>query len=97
MADFNVELVSRLTDNIDKLMDLFDGLQQEVKVLQNEKAALQVQLAEAGMAKAELEEKFKIYKMSQNFVGDETHIDETKKRISQMVREIDKCIALLNR
>jgi predicted nucleic acid-binding Zn-ribbon protein len=97
MADYNVELVSRLALNVDRLTDLYNGLKQEVTLLRDEKAALEHQLTEAGRSFAELEEKFRIYKMSRDFVGDGNELVETKKRINQIVREIDKCIALLNR
>ncbi len=97
MADLNIELVTRLSNNIDKLKDQYLGLKQEVKLLQGEKARLLKQLEEASQSYVELEENFKVYKLSRSFVGDGEELSETKKKINQIVREIDKCIALLNR
>lgn len=97
MADLNIELVAQLSSNIDKLKDQYLGLKQEVKLLQGEKARLLKQLEEATQSYVELEEKFKIFKLSRTFVGEGDEISETKKKINQIVREIDKCIALLNR
>ena len=97
MADLNVELVKQLSDNIDKLHDQYLGLKQEIKLLQGEKARLLKQLEEAAQSYVELEEQFKVYKLSRSFTGEGEDLSETKKKINQIVREIDKCIALLNR
>lgn len=43
-----------------------------------------------------LKDENKVLKMAAAFKGDEEVISETKRKISQMVREIDRCIAKLN-
>ena len=43
-----------------------------------------------------LKEDNKVLKMAAAFKGDEKVVSETKRKISQMVREIDRCIAQLN-
>ena len=43
-----------------------------------------------------LREENKVLKMASAFKGDEDGVTESKRRISHLVREIDKCIALLN-
>jgi hypothetical protein len=43
-----------------------------------------------------LKEENKVLKMAAAFKGDEEVVSETKRKISQMVREIDRCIAKLN-
>ena len=46
----------------------------------------------------ELKEKYKILKMSKKLDGQETeNSTELKLKINEMVKEIDKCIALLNK
>ena len=43
-----------------------------------------------------LNEENKVLKMASAIKGDEENVTESKRRISQLVREIDRCIALLN-
>ena len=46
----------------------------------------------------ELKDKYKILKMSKKLDGDQTeNSKEFKLKINEMVKEIDKCIALLNK
>ena len=46
----------------------------------------------------ELKDKYKILKMSKKLDGDQTeNSKELKLKINEMVKEIDKCIALLNK
>lgn len=97
MADSNLDLVAQLTNNFETLKDRYDGLKQEVKMLKSEKEHLLKQLEEAMSSHAQLEEKMRIWKMAQTFSGNGGEMADTKKKINQMVREIDKCIALLNR
>ena len=97
MADLNVELVKQLSNNIDKLKDQYLGLKQEVNLLQGEKVRLLKQLEDAAQSYVALNEQFKVYKLSRSFAGEGENNSETKKKINQIVREIDKCIALLNR
>lgn len=97
MADINLELVTRLTTNVEKLTVRYASLKQQVSELESEKAELRKKLDDANKAYVELDEKFNIYRMSRNFVGDGDEASDTKKRIDKIVREIDKCIALLNR
>ena len=45
----------------------------------------------------ELKEKNKILKLSVSLQGEEQDTQAARQRINELVREIDKCIALLNK
>lgn len=97
MADLNLELVKQLSSNINRLVDQNKGLKNEVLRMQADHREILAKLAENKRNHAELEEQFKNYRMSRAFSGAGEEMAETRKKINQMVREIDKCIALLNR
>ena len=73
------------------LTDLSSTLKNELSKLKEESEAKDNELNE-------LKDKYKILKMSKKLDGDETqNSKELKLKINEMVKEIDKCIALLNK
>ena len=66
-------------------------LQDEIKNLNNNNQLMANEINE-------LKDKYKILKMSKKLDGDQTeNSKELKLKINEMVKEIDKCIALLNK
>jgi predicted nucleic acid-binding Zn-ribbon protein len=97
MVDPNTESVVELGNRVDRLVELYRNARRDNEMLSNEVAQLTSQLKEAVNSKAEVEEHLghaKMAKVLENAPGD---IQQTRSRINQIVREIDKCIALLNR
>lgn len=73
------------------LAQLNSSLKDELAKLKNSLASKESQLIE-------LKEKYKILKMSKKLDGGEIgESKELKLKINEMVKEIDKCIALLNK
>ncbi|TAJ12436.1 cell division protein ZapB [Marinilabiliaceae bacterium JC017] len=97
MIDPNVDLVVKLQEKVDQLIDRYNGLKAEVEMVQGENERLTEQLDKSARAYEELEGRYNNLKLSIGLVTGEYETGETKKRINQIVREIDKCIALLNR
>jgi len=97
MTDPNNELIVELKDKINRLVQQYQGLKSEVQLLENEKDKLTSQLEEASNEYKNLEQRFNNLKLTKDLVAGSTEAGDTKKRIGQIVREIDKCIALLNR
>lgn len=97
MVNPNLELVAELGNRIDRLAELYLNVKRENEMLRNEVAQLTSQLKEAVASKAEVEKKLELVKMSKVIESGADDIQLTKNRINQIVREIDKCIALLNR
>lgn len=97
MVDPNIESVVELGNRVDRLAELYRDERRENEMLRNEVSQLTNQLKEAVNAKAEVEEQLKHAKMAKVLENASEDVQQTKTRINQIVREIDKCIALLNR
>ena len=97
MVDPNTELVVELSNRVDRLVELYQNAKRENAMLKNEVAQLTSQLKEAVNSKAEVEEQLGHAKMAKVLESGPEDVQHTKTRINQIVREIDKCIALLNR
>lgn len=70
--------------------------QQTQAALKDEAVELEGALERAKKRIAELEEELKLARTVGSIQGNGTDTAEAKDRINSMVREIDKCIALLN-
>ncbi|MBS2097464.1 hypothetical protein [Carboxylicivirga linearis] len=97
MTDPNSELIVDLKNKINKLVARYKGLEAEVKLLEEEKGRLTEQLELVNKDYTNLEQRFNNLKLTKDLVTGTSEATDTKKRINQIVREIDKCIALLNR
>lgn len=97
MVDPNTELVVELGKRVDRLAELYRNTRRENEMLRNEVSQLTNQLKEAVNSKSEVEEQLEHAKIANVIGNTQEDIQQTKGRINQIVREIDKCIALLNR
>lgn len=88
--------VESLGKKIDSLIGAGEGYQQKIESLELEKQKLQDKLNEASDDLKRMREENKVLKMASAIKGDEGTVSESKRKISQIVREIDRCIALLN-
>lgn len=91
------EMISSLHNKVRKLMDVTQKVKDEngelkllVSQLQND---LRTKVAEYNV----LRENHQRLKMAKSMVADEEEVKAAKLRVTKIVREIDKCIALLNR
>jgi len=82
--------VESLVSEHQKLIDLTTDLQ-------NELSEARRQLAEKNEELKELQTRYERAKFSGAILGSGEDANEAKKRVSELVREIDKCIALLDR
>lgn len=97
MTDSKVELANQLKRKIGQLLDSYRELKKLNESLKSENEKLAAELEEARNEYSRLDAAFNAYRLSQSLVADGSNSDYAKKRISQIVREIDRCIALLNR
>jgi predicted nucleic acid-binding Zn-ribbon protein len=97
MVNPNIDLAVELDKRIDRLTELYRNVRQENRMLKNEVTQLTSQLKKVVDSKTEIEEQYGQLKMARVFESSPEEIQQTKRRINQLVREIDKCIALLNR
>jgi chromosome segregation ATPase len=97
MSDQGYEELILLNRKIDELVTSFNNLKEEYRVLAARNAELMsvLQMREAEMK--ELEKKYDRIKLSGALLGDGENAPEAKRKINELMREIDKCIALLDR
>jgi len=86
-----------LNRKLDELLNRYSSLKSEVTDLKNGNEVLKAMLQEREDKMKELEIKYERVKLSGALLGDGGNAPEAKKKITELVREIDKCVALLNR
>jgi predicted nucleic acid-binding Zn-ribbon protein len=86
-----------LNRKLDELLNRYNELKSEVTDLKNGNELLKAKLIEREEGMKELEKKYDRIKLSGALLGEGGNALEAKKKITELVREIDKCVALLNR
>jgi len=86
-----------LNRKLDELINRYSSLKSEIAELKNGNEVLKAMLQERDEKIKELEIKYERVKLSGALLGDGGNAPEAKKKITELVREIDKCVALLNR
>ena len=78
-------------------MALCDGLREEKKSLLTANRELIQKVAQHEKEIDNISTKFNTLKIARTVSGADNDVHETKLRVNRIVREIDKCIALLNK
>jgi chromosome segregation ATPase len=86
-----------LTLKVDMLLTEYHKLKAEVTEIKIENKGLKINLKDKEDELKEIEKKYERLKLSGALMGDGGNAGESKQRIGELVREIDRCIALLNR
>ena len=86
-----------LNRKLDELLDRYSNLKREVEDLKNGNEVLRTELQDREEKVKELETKYERIKLSGALLGEGENGIEAKKKITELVREIDRCVALLNR
>ncbi len=97
MGNDNIELVNNLQNKIIQLVDRYESIKADSEKLKAQNDQLTQQLEESVREMADLKEKYNTLKFSKTIEATGGDVHFAKIRINQIVREIDKCIALLNR
>jgi predicted nucleic acid-binding Zn-ribbon protein len=86
-----------LNRKLDELIDRYNNLKREVEDLKDGNGVLKEMLQERDEKLKDLELKYERVKLSGALLGEGENADEARKKITELVREIDRCVALLNR
>ena len=86
-----------LNRKLDELLARYNNLKSEVTDLKKGNEVLKGMLQVREEKLKELEVKYERIKLSGALLGEGENALEAKKKITELVREIDKCVALLNR
>jgi len=86
-----------LNRKLDELLDRYNNLRSELKEIKNDNEVLISKLQNRDEQIKELEIKYERIKLSGALLGEGENASEAKKKMTELVREIDRCVALLNR
>lgn len=86
-----------LNRKLDELFYRYNNLKTELTDLKNGNEVLKASLSEREVKIKELEIKYERVKLTGALLGEGENALEAKKKIKELVREIDRCVALLNR
>jgi predicted nucleic acid-binding Zn-ribbon protein len=86
-----------LNRKLDELIDRYNSLKREVEDLRKDNQVLRTVLQDKEEKIKELEIKYERIKLSGALLGEGENAGEARKKITELVREIDRCVALLNR
>jgi len=96
--------LSRVIDKTSRLIDLCAALHEENDLLKLENDSLKLSVETRDIKKTELEEKLRVMTLARSLEGiqsNELGLSEKsldiKQKITEFVREIDKCIVLLKK
>jgi hypothetical protein len=91
------EVLDNLKGQITKLISLYQKSKQEKEFLIHEKLELMEKFEILKNEREELNHQYNTLKLAKTFAANSGDSQEAKVKINRIVREIDKCIALLNR
>ena len=97
MSGLGYEELIVLNRKLDELLDRYNKLKLEIADLKSGNEVLKGMLQDREDKMKELEIKYERIKLSGALLGEGEHGFEAKKKITELVREIDRCVALLNR
>jgi predicted nucleic acid-binding Zn-ribbon protein len=86
-----------LNRKLDDLLNRYNILKDELTELKSGNEALKKELQEREVSIKDLEIKYERSKLSGALLGEDEYGVEAKRKITELVREIDRCVALLNR
>lgn len=93
----DINALDRLRNSVQELMSRYQQLEKLNSELSQAVNNLNNQLGIKEKEIEELNEKYKVLKIAKSLEGTSTEKKDVKLKINEMVREIDKCIALLNK
>lgn len=97
MSDNGYEELNLLNKKLDELLERYIGLKTQNGELKTENEKLKRMLHENEERIKILETRYERVKLSGALTGGGENVTEAKRKINELVREIDRCVALLNR
>ena len=93
-----INLVENIEKKVSELIILYQSLQKEKQEIFTENKKLRLDLSEKDKSIKKLEETIKLLRITKSVsTQDDARNKESRQKINEYVREIDKCIALLNK
>lgn len=90
-------IVTSLENKIEKLVDSYQKMKRELSTIQNQNNHLNQTIDVQKQTIKELEEKNKVLKLTKSLSTTNENTQDLKLKVNELIREVDKCIALLNK
>jgi predicted nucleic acid-binding Zn-ribbon protein len=97
MSGSGYEELIVLNRKLDELLNRYNDLRTEIIEIKNGNEELKKKLHDREIKINELEIKYERVKLTGALLGEGENALEAKKKITELVREIDRCVALINR
>ena len=92
------KIVDNIEEKVNKIIFLYKSASDKNEILLSEKSQMKKLISEKDKEIKKLEEKIKLLRITKSVNSEESeNIKESRKKINEYVREIDKCVALLNK
>ena len=91
------QLIGGFKEKFEKFIYLYGELKKDNELLKVEVEKLKIKLSDNEVINRELNHKLETTSLAKTLMGSGSDSKEAKNKINKIVREIDNCIALLNR
>lgn len=96
MTEEDKRLLKTFESKLQNLIYLFGEQKKEIAMLRQLLVAKEAEIVRLEESRKELESKYANLKAARIISINDNELRDTKKRLADLVREVDKCIALLN-
>ena len=96
MTEVDEIAIRNFESKLNRLMEAYTQLSTENSALREQLNQQSVELHKAHERYAELAESYSNLKLAKIISANDSEIGDTQRRLSKLVREVDKCIALLS-
>ena len=93
----NEAIIKSLGEKVERIISDNKALRVQLQTLSREREKLAGQKREAEQRILELEKRIKVLETTGSFIGNRADNRAARLRVNKLLREIDNCIALLNR
>ncbi len=97
MTERETLLLREFKERLDQMIGLHQKMKAERQILKEEKVRLEEQVNLLTISNRDLSKRVEDLKFAKSLVGGNEDSHEAKIKINRLVREIDKCISLLNK
>lgn len=97
MTEREIAIVKELKEKLNRLIELYLKVKNENVLLNDELSSAQVRMRELTFLNEELIKKHENLKLAKSLIGADEDSRNAKNKINKIVREIDQCIAMLNK
>jgi hypothetical protein len=97
MSEPESQIFKQLKDKISRVIELYDKEKNKNELLLKENQNLRERVKTAQQNLDDIQTKYDKLKIAKKIMVSSTNLNDARLKVNRMVREIDRCIALLNR